>query len=514
MARSRAICTNTRRPGFATFVAVAAALLLSTATLRAAEPKKGGSVSVSMESDLPTLDPLGFASFNDRNAGLLLYDTLLDIDAKGNVIPNIAERIDASEDVMSFKLTLRNGVKFSDGTAYDAAAVVKNFQRIMDPKNRCRCVSDLSTIASLEATGPLEVMIKMKSPSAHFPAALADVAGMVASPAAVEKYGADFGNYGVGAGPFKLKEWRRGAQVIFERNPDYWRKPAYLDEVVLRPMPDEQTRYASLKAGNLDIVTNAAARDRVDAEQGKKFQILNPGSLATSFIQINMGSPDVSDIRVRQALALALDRVALNRALNRGLYKIANTPFGTGLFPHEQVDGYPGFDPAKAKKLVEEYGKPVKIKLSINASPVNALGGQALQQMWKKVGIETEIVPYEQVQLVRMAASRDYQVMLYRWAGGADPDKNVHQFFHSKGTVNRVNFNNPEMDKLLDAGRATTNQAERMKIYRQINNLLAKELPYLFLWYFDNVALANPAVKGVTPIPDGLLRMHSAWLAK
>jgi peptide/nickel transport system substrate-binding protein len=101
--------------------------------------------------------------------------------------------------------------------------------------------------------------------------------------------------------------------------------------------------------------------------------------------------------------------------------------------------------------------------------------------------------------------------MLYRWAGGADPDKNVHQFFHSKGTVNRVAMKNPEMDKLLDAGRATTDQAERMKIYRQINNLLAKELPYLFLWYFDNVALANPKVKGLTPIPDGIFRMHSVW---
>ena len=237
-----------------------------------------------MESDLPTLDPLGMASFSDRNSGLLLYDTLLDIDAKGNIVPNLAERIDASEDVMTFKLTLRSGVKFTDGTPYDAAAVVKNFQRIMDPKNRCRCVSDLSTINTVEATGPLEVVIKMKSPSAHFPATLADVAGMVASPTAVEKYGADFGNYGIGAGPFKLKEWRRGAQVIFDRNPDYWRGAPPLDEVVLRPMPDEQTRYASLKAGNLDIVTNAAPRDVLDAQQQKKFQVLNPGSLATVFV--------------------------------------------------------------------------------------------------------------------------------------------------------------------------------------------------------------------------------------
>jgi ABC-type transport system substrate-binding protein len=514
MTRSRPASASARTIGLTTFVAASLALLISTEAPRAAEPKKGGSVSISTESDLPTLDPLGMASFSDRNAGLLLYDTLLDIDPKGNVVPNIAERIDASEDVMTFKLTLRSGVKFSDGTPYDAAAVVKNFQRIMDPKNRCRCVSDLSTIASLEATGPLEVVIKMKSPSAHFPAALADVAGMVASPAAVEKYGADFGNYGVGAGPFKLKEWRRGAQVIFERNPDYWRKPPYLDEVVLRPMPDEQTRYASLKAGNLDIVTNAAARDVIDAQQGKKFQVLNPGSLATVFVMINVGAPDVSDVRVRQALAYALDRVALNKAINRGLYKIANTPFGTGLFPHEQVDGYPGFDPAKAKKLVEEYGKPIKIKLSINAAPLSTLSAQALQQMWKKVGIETEIIPFEQVQLVRTAAARDYQTMLYRWAGGADPDKNVHQFFHSKGTVNRTNFNNPVMDKLLDAGRSTTDKAERLKVYREINNLLARELPYIFLNYFDNIALANPAVKGLTPVPDGLLRMHSAWKDK
>jgi len=514
MARSYPAILTTPGIGLTTLVAAAFALLISADSPRAAEPKKGASVSINMESDLPTLDPLGLASFNDRNAGLLLYDTLLDIDPKGNIIPNIAERIDASDDVMTFKLTLRSGVKFSDGTPYDAAAVVKNFQRIMDPKNRCRCISDLSTIASVEATGPLDVLIKMKSPSAHFPATLADVAGMVVSPAAAEKHGADFGNFGIGAGPFKLKEWRRGAQVIFERNPDYWRKAPWLDEVVLRPMPDEQTRYASLKAGNLDIVVNAAARDVLDAQQSKKFTILNPGSLATSFIQINLGSPDVSDIRVRQALALALDRVSLNKALNRGVYKIANTPFGTGLFPHEQVDGYPTYDPAKAKKLVDEYGKPVKVKLSINASPVNQLAAQAVQQMWKKVGIETEIFPMEQVQLVRTAGTRDYQVMLYRWAGGADPDKNVHAFFHSKGTTNRVAMSNPEMDKLLDAGRATTNQAERMKIYRQVNNLLAKELPYLFLWYFDNIALVNPAVKGLTPIPDGLLRMHSVWKDK
>ena len=503
-----------RRTAIQALAALCAASIFPLGQAGAAEPRKGGSVSISLEADLPTLDPLGFASFNDREAGYNLYDTLMDLDAQGNIIPGIAEKIEASADVKSFKLTLRAGIKFTDGTPFDAVAVQKHFVRIMDPKNRCRCLPDVATIESIEINGPLQLTIKMKAPSAHFPGTLTDFTGMVVSPAAVEKYGADFGNYGVGAGPFKLKEWRRGAQLVLERNPNYWRNQPYLDEVVLRPMPDQQTRYTSLQAGNLDVVMNAAPRDVLDAQQKKKFQVLNPGSLGTTFVQINMGAPDVSDIRVRQALAYSTDRRALNKALNRDLYKIASTPFGAGLFPHEQVDNYPDFDLEKAKKLVKEHGKPIKLKITVTSFPSSILAAQALQQMWKKAGIESEIIPMEQVELVRTAIARDYQVMLFRYAGGTDPDKNVYQFFHSKSTLNLVAFNDPEMDRLLEAGRATTDKAERLKIYRQINNMLAKQLPQLFLTYFDNISLVNPAVKGIKSAPDGILRLYSAWKDK
>ncbi|MFZ4760395.1 MAG: ABC transporter substrate-binding protein, partial [Burkholderiaceae bacterium] len=410
-----------------------------------------------------------------------------------------------------FKVSLRSGVKFHDDTPLDAAAVVAHFKRLMDPKLRCRCLSDLAPIGSIDATGPLEVTFRMKAPSAHFPAVLADVAGMIVSPTAVQKHGADYGTQPAGTGPFMLKEWRRGSQVTFVRNPQYWKGPVHLDEVVLRPMPDEQTRYASLKAGNLDIVMNAAARDVVDARQDKKLTVLDPGSLASVFVMVNLGQPDTSDPRVRQALAYALDRVALNKAINRGIYKVANTPFGTGLAPHEAVDGYPKHDPARAKKLLAEYGKPVKIKLSVSTAPVSVLTGQALQQMWKKVGIETEILQLEQVQLIRAAASKQYQVMLYRWAGGADPDKNVHQFFHSKGAVNRTGYSDPEMDRLLDDARTTTDPAKRLALYRQVNNLLARDLPYIFLNYFTNFSLAGPTVRGVATVPDGLIRVADVW---
>jgi peptide/nickel transport system substrate-binding protein len=480
-------------------------------TSDAQQPKSGGSLSISIESDLPTLDPTGFASFNDREAGIILYDTLLDIDSKGKIIPHLAEKLEAAPDATWFKITLRSGVKFHDGTPLDAAAVVAHFKRMMDPKNHCRCIADLTPIDTVEATGPLEVTFKMKTPSAPFPAALADVAGMIESPTAVAKYNNDLSTHPVGTGPFIFKEWQRGAQIVFERNPNYWGKAPYLDQVVLRPMPDEQARYASLQAGNLDVIMNAAARDVIDAKQNKKFTVIDPGSLATVFIQINTSMPDVSDVRVRQAMAYALDRVTLNKVINKGLYPIANTVFGSGLSPHELVDGYPNYDPAKAKKLLADYGKPVKVKLAVNAAPLAVLSGQAIQQMWKKVGIETQIDQYEQVQLIRAAAARDYQVMLYRWAGGADPDKNVYQFFHSKGVVNRTAYNNPEMDKLLDDARSTTNTEARLELYHKINNILARDLPYILLNYFTNYALAAPSVHGIVGVPDGLIRLPAVW---
>ena len=498
-------------------LAAAAGIIAVTAFATAGhaqQPRSGGSLSISIESDLPTLDPIGFASFNDREAGIILYDTLLDIDPKGKIVPHLAEKLDAAPDATWFKVTLHSGVKFHDGTPLDAAAVVAHFKRMMDPKNRCRCISDLAPVDTVEATGPLEVTFKMKTPSAPFPSVLADVAGMIVSPTAVEKYNNDLSTHPVGTGPFIFKEWQRGAQIVFQRNPNYWGKVPYLDEVVLRPMPDEQARYASLQAGNLDVIMNAGARDVLDAQQNKKFTVIDPGSLATVFIMINTGAADVGDVRVRQAMAYALDRVALNKVINKGLYKIANTVFGTGLSPHELVDGYPNYDPAKAKQLLADYGKAVKLKLSINASPIAVLSGQAIQQMWKKVGIETEIDQYEQVQLVRAAGLKDYQVMLYRWAGGADPDRNVYQFFHSKGVVNRTAYNNPEMDKLLDEARTTTDTEARLALYHKINNILARDLPYITLNYFTNYALAAPSVHGMVGVPDGLIRLPLVWKDK
>ncbi len=486
-------------------------LALGVSSAHAEGPKRGGSLSISLESDLQGLDPLVMSSFNDKQGGITVYDTLLDIDPKGKLIPNLAQFFESAPDASWFKLKLRSGVKFHDETPFDAAAVVEHFKRLMDPKLRYRWAGDLAGIDTIEANAPLEVTFRMKAPSAHFLATLADISGMIVSPAALRKYGENYIANPVGTGPFVFKEWRRGSQIVFTRNSAYWKGPVHLDEVILRPMPDEQTRLASLKAGNLDIAMNAPAKEVIAARTNKKLTLHDPGSLGTSFVMINLEQPDVSDPRVRAAMAHALDRETINKAINSSLPKIANTPFGSGLAPHELVDGYPKYDLAKARQLMAAYGKPVTLKFSTSSSPLSVQTAQVLQQMWKKISIQTEIIPTEQVQLIRTALARQYQIMLYRWQGGIDPDRNVYGAFHSKGTVNRTAYKNPEMDKLLEAGRTTMDPTERNRIYRQVSNLLAKDLPYLQLNYFNNYSISGVNVKGIVPVPDGLIRVRDVW---
>jgi ABC-type transport system substrate-binding protein len=500
-----------RRGGWALGLVMALVLATGLAPATAQSPKRGGTLSISLEGEPQGLDPLVFASFNDKQIGITVYDTLLDIDPKGKLIPNLVTQWESAPDATWFKLTLRSGVKFHDETPFDAQAVVSHFKRLMDPKLRYRWAADLAPVASVEATGPMEVTIKMKAPAAHFLTVLADGSGMVVSPAAVQKHGEAYRDNPVGTGPFVFKEWQRGSRVSFVRNSAYWRGPVHLDGVELRNMTDEQTRIASLKAGNLDIAMNAPAKDVIEARGGKKFQVLDPGSLGTSFVMINTDQPDVSDRRVRLAMTHALDRVTINKLVAKGLPKIANTPFGSGLAPHEQVDGYPGYDLARAKKLLAEYGKPVKLKMNVSNAPQSMQTAQLLQAMWKKAGIETELVPMEGVQLIRQATLRQFQVSLYRWQGGIDPDRNVHSFFHSKGSSNRTGMKDPELDRLLDAGRATLDPTERVKIYRGVNNILARELPHLFLTYFNNYSLAGADIRGAVPVPDGLIRVRDVW---
>ena len=216
--------------------------------------KSGGSITVGLELDIPGFDPLKIGVFDTsaETAAAAIFDTLTSLDDKGEPQPKLAVSWTHSDDYKTWTFKLRPGVKFHDGTPFNAQAAKENFDRQKDPKNKCRCAFYIANVRNVEAPDEETVLYHLTDPSVLFPKILTVPSSnnVVQSPSAMQTRGDDYNRKPVGTGPFILKSWTAGDRMVLERNPNYWNKVRpYLDRVVLRPLPDAQARFASLEAG-------------------------------------------------------------------------------------------------------------------------------------------------------------------------------------------------------------------------------------------------------------------------
>ncbi len=498
--------------------AIAAGLLTFVSpALEAQTPKRGGTLTLALEADFPSLDPLRVTALVERQVGLAIIDPLFDIDEKGEVRPVLAESYEALDGGKTYRVKLREGIKFHDGTPFDADAVVFNIDRVRDPKNACRCLANIDSIAGVKALDVRTVEFTLNRPDAVLPAILSDAPGLIISPTAAKADPKAVAQRPVGTGPFILKEWQQGHKIVVERNPDYWRKDLpYLDRVVFLPLSNEESRQSSLVSGSVDAIQSPSPRFVEQARKNPKLKVQTGAGLGTVFLKMNTRNPPFDDVRVRRAAAFAVDRKLFVKAIYQDQYPVADSLIGPGMWAHAPVKNFPDYDPAKAKALLKEYGKPVSFAIGVSASPHNTLAAQALQEMWKEVGIEVEIKQIEQARFIRDAINHTFQMSLFRWAGRPDPDLNLYRAFHSKfadqPSSNYTQFANPKMDDLLERGRSTLARAERQKIYDQASAILAEEVPYLFLFYATFHTVLGSKVHAGPNIADGVLRLHTAWV--
>lgn len=221
--------------------------------------KTGGSLALGLELDIAGFDPLKVGVFDTsaNMAASLIFDTLTYLDDKGDAQPKLAVSWSHSDDYKTWTFKLRPGVKFHDGTAFDAQALKFNFDRQKDPKNKCRCAFYIANIKEVEAADELTALFRLTDPAVNWPKILTIPSSnnVVQSPAAMQAKGDDYNRNPVGTGPFVLKSWIAGDRLVLERNPNYWNKGRpHLDRVVMRPLPDSQARFASLEAGDTDLI--------------------------------------------------------------------------------------------------------------------------------------------------------------------------------------------------------------------------------------------------------------------
>jgi 4-phytase/acid phosphatase/peptide/nickel transport system substrate-binding protein len=481
--------------------------------------KQGGSITVGLELDIPGFDPLkvGVYDTSAETAAAAIFDTLVGLDDKGQPVPKLALSWSHSDDFKTWTFKLRPGVKFQDGTPFNAEAVKANFDRQKDPANKCRCAFYISNVHDVQAPDELTVVYNLNDPSSNQPAVMTVQSSnnVVQSPTAWKTKGDDYNRNPVGTGPYMLKSWTAGDRMVLEKNPNYWDKGRpYLDRIVLKPLPDAQSRFASLQSGEADIVwDDEADPDNIQkAQKDPKMAVHTYEGSGAAVYAFNTKTPPFDDVRVRQALVMAIDRPKMSQALTNGLSRPASNPYGDGSWVKCKDDGALPTDPEKAKALLKDYGKPVDFKMIVTATPRGRTVGQILQQFWKNVGANMEIEQVDQATIVPRAFMRQFQLTPWRIIDLADPDPQMYANFHTGSPVALANYSNPDLDHLLEHARTTADVDKRTEDYCAISRLINKEA--IWFWTFQNTyyAISTAKLKGVPKMYGGVIDVSDAWL--
>jgi len=448
-----------------------------------------------------------------------IYDPLVIMNDKSEVVPYLAEKVEHSEDYRTWTLTIREGVKFHDDTALDAEIVKDNLDayRGTYPGRPAVLTSFvLKNIASVTVTGPMTVEIGTTVPWVALPATLTQVGIMAKSQIDDKK---TCNSKMVGTGPFKLASWKPNQSLLAQRNPDYWQiapdgQPyPYADAIEFRPISETQQRVNSLESGEIDVMLTPQA----DVIAGPLTNLRNLGDInmlvseehaEVNFVMLNSSKPPFDDPDMRKAVAMGLDRDEINELANAGFPTVADQPFPPGDPGYVDDPGFPEHDPDGARELVDKYvagGGNASLTLTVQADPTLLARGEIIQNQLSKVGITVKIQTVDQTTLVSDAISGVFQAMTFRRHPGGEPDLQYIWWYGGNNPVNFARIDDPEINRLLDEGRSNPDPGARSGVYADISRRFASQVWNVWLNYTPWAVAMSQDVHGVLSVelPDG-----------
>ena len=536
----------TRRAGWREMAGAVAVIFAITAltvqlfalAALAATPKQGGVLRVGLHLEPTTLDPHGAIHATGVQMNKVIFESLVQLDQSGTAKPLLATSWTTSADGKMWTFKLRDGVKFHDGTSFDADAVKFSLDRVRDPATGSLSgPSFLGPIEKVEVVDRLTVKLQFSKP---YPALLDGLeTGYLAivSPAAAKKFGKEFGQHPVGTGPYTFESWMRGQQVMLKRNPGYdWapaharhQGPAYLDQIIFRFIPEHQTRLAAFERGELDLFGRAPGPDVARLREDKRFVMnLNMFKGEPTEFLINASKPPTNELAVRQAMLYAINRESVVKAVTFGISTPAYGPLKPSIWPYwKGVEAMYRHDPAKAKEILERAGwKPepdgVRMKegrrlstvVNVKDDPQALDMLQLMQADLKRVGMQLEIRPMALAASEDLARKGENGLTFMDWRG-TDPDILTLQF-HSKniGGWNFGYLKDPVLDKLLDDARQEMNRAQRQKMYEEAQRYIMEQAAVIPLF---NQVQPDPGwayVKDLAFDANTYFMLYDDWLDK
>ncbi|HEY0208958.1 ABC transporter substrate-binding protein [Acerihabitans sp.] len=475
---------------------------------------------IGLGSDPDMLDPHLARTYYGRFVFAAMCDRLVDVDDKLQVVPGLATDWKYSDDGKTLTMNLRQGVTFQDGEAFNAQAVKFNIERALTLPGSLR-KSELSSVASVEATGPFSVTFHLKNPDAALLSQLTDRAGTMLAPQAAAKD--NFAAHPVCSGPYRFDSRVQQDRIVLTRYENYWNKQAYhFDKVIFMPIPDASVRLANLRAGDLDLTEGIAASDVKTVEANPKLTLAKVTGLGYMGLTFNIANgkanpndPFAKDARVREAFSLSLDRDAINQVAFEGQYTPANQPFSPVSPYHVNLPVSPR-DVAKAKSLLAAAGvtTPVETTILVANSPQAQQVGQVIQALAGEAGFNVHLQTTEFATLLDRQQRGDFQVSMSGWSGRPDPDGSIYSFIHSKGNLNDGRYGNPQVDDWLQQARGTSDPAKRQALYNQIVAQLQQDMPLAYLYFEPRIFGMSKKISGFKPYPDGLIRLAGMQLAQ
>lgn len=469
----------------------------------------GGRLVIGLPAEVAGLDPAvtGFQVPVNRLVGLAVYDPVT-IGRGGEVVPYLAESLEPSDDLTVWTLTLPDGVRFHDGEPLDAPAVVANLDRFTDPDAEAPFpgAAELAILESYEAIDDLTVEMRLAAPSAAFPAVLSSNAGMFSSPAAIAADPGSLNTAPVGTGPYKVQTFSVGGDIVLVPNDDYWMADGgpYLDEIVLRVIPEDASRFASLQSGDLDLILTGDARAIRTAIDDPQYEATVASFIGSQAIIPNLrdGSP-LADAEIRRAMALAIDRQALADVVDQGVVPASTGPFDPDS-PFYDDFGYPELDPNAARQIIDAVG-PVDFTLTIVGSDSAVQRAELIQQMLGDVGITMSIESADQETVIQDALQGNFEAVLLSTPDSPDPDFGFTRRWQSGSPVNFGDYRSDEADRLLAEARSTIDRDERIALYQEFGRTLNEDLAYLWLMHNYTGIISRPDVTGIADLDPQVL---------
>jgi peptide/nickel transport system substrate-binding protein len=515
----------------APLVILAAAAIFATAVTaadagRAHHAKNGGTLTIALAEDPDALDPTLARTFVGRMVFLAICEKLYDLNSKLRIVPQLAAALPkVSADKQTVTIRIRRGIKFNDGTPLDAAAVKTSLDRHRTLTGSRRA-SELSPVTSVDVVSKYAVALHLNEPFAPLTAQLADRAGMIMSPAQLDKLGGRFATNPVCVGPFQFQDRVPLDHITVKKSPFYYAKnKVHLDKIVFRIINEPTAAAAALRAHDVDVLDRIGSTVLPSIRANKSLHVIQATSIGYQGITINIGNKNgllklpytpvgtdlASKKALRQAFELAIDRVQLNRVVWQGTVKPGCGPLAETSPFFDKLPCNLHRDLKKAKRLVAQSGiRNPTVKLMIgNDSDLLRLG-QFIQSQEEQAGIRVELQPTEFVSSLRKADNGDYDAFAIGWSGRIDPDGNIYQFVATRGSQNDSGYSNPRLDVILNNARHAQSTKARKTLYRAAVRIIRGERPLIYLWHAITRHGVSNKVTGVKVYGDGLIRAEFA----